>query len=279
MFTRNGVSFWNLSCFNCRVSEVHNFSGWLFVLDDNASVGSSRNGISVQSAVHGDSAALNELFVRCIPQLQRTAARFLNNQQDSEDALQDGLLSGVRHVSKFQGRAQFSTWMHTIVANAARSILRKQRLRPLIFSLDDPHPDHESLTFSEIIRDQRESLEGHFRRRERLELLVSLIKKLPPTHRSIICLCDLQELPMQEAAKRLGLTVSAAKTRHLRAMRFLSELAKTARERRITVLEVLSEQEQAARRAPLRFPRSHKRRIAGRTNARMRRPAALARPL
>jgi len=250
-----------------------------FVLDNTAGLDSSKNGILVQSAVNGDSAALNELFVRCIPQLQRTAARFLNNQQDSEDALQNGLLSGVRHVSKFQGRAQFSTWMHTIVANAARSILRKQRLRPHIFSLDDPHPDHESLAFSEIIRDQRESLEVHFRRRERMELLVSVLKKLPATHRSVICLCDLQGLPMREAAKRLGVSVSAAKTRHLRAMRFLSELAKTARERGIPVLEVLSEQTLAAGRAPLPFSRGPKRRMVSRTNAQMRCPAALARSL
>lgn len=210
--------------------------------------------------MNGDAAALNELFIRCIPQLQRTAARFLNNRQDSEDALQDGLLLGLRHVSQFQGRSQFSTWMHTIVANAAKSTLRRQRFRSITSSLDDPQPDQQALTLSDIICDHREGVESRYQRIERLQFLEAVLRKLPPTHRSIICLCDLHGLSMQEVARRLGLTVAAAKTRHLRAMRFLLEISKAARERRMTVLELLSEQSRSAASASLQRSRRRKNR-------------------
>jgi RNA polymerase sigma factor (sigma-70 family) len=196
----------------------------------------------VPRAVNGDSTALNELFVRCIPQLQRTAARFLSNPQDSEDALQDGLLSGVRYVSKFQGLARFSTWMHTIVANSAKSTLRRKRRWPITFSLDDPHPDYETLSLGEMIRDPHSGLEQRYQHAERLHVLANVVRKLPPIHRSIICVCDVEGLCMREAANRLGLSVPAAKTRHLRAMRFLSRIARTAHERRVPVLKILEEQ-------------------------------------
>src|SRR5580658_4879231 len=68
-------------------------------------------------AMEGDRAAIDALFVPCIPRLRRVTARFLSNQQDSEDALQDGLLLAFRHLGRFEGRAQFSTWLHSIVVN------------------------------------------------------------------------------------------------------------------------------------------------------------------
>lgn len=221
---------------------------------------SERAAALVPLAVSGDSSALNELFTRCMPQLQRTAARMLSNRQDSEDALQDGLLSGVRHVGKFQGRAQFSTWMHTIVTNSARSILRRQKCRPLMFSLDEPHPENETLTLADMICDPRTGLEEHYRRRERVRLLANIVTKLPPIHRSIICLCDVEGVCMVEAAKRLGLTISATKTRHLRATRFLLKAAKTARERQVSVLDVLEEQANSVQPVPNQAPKRRARR-------------------
>ena len=203
----------------------------------------------VRSAMEGDESALNELFAHCMPRLQKTASRILRNAQDSEDALQDGLLSGVRHLSKFQGRAQFSTWMHSIVSNAAKSIIRRQTYHPLVVSIDEPQPDHGMLTFADAIGDPREALEGNYCRREKVELLASIIEKLPPGHRAIICLCDLQGCSMQQAATHLGISVAAEKTSHLRAMRFLNRVAANARERNLPVLDALAELTSAAAHA------------------------------
>jgi RNA polymerase sigma-70 factor (ECF subfamily) len=196
---------------------------------------------SREAAVKGDAPALDRLFSSCIPQLQRTAARLLCCPQDSEDALQDALLSAFRHLSKFEGRAQFSTWMHTIVANAAKSILRKQRRRPLMSSLDEPQPEHEGLRLSDILPDPRAGLEEGYARAERSQLLALFLQNLPPTHRSIVLLCDVEGLCLQEAAKRLGLSLSAVKTRHLRANRFILNVVKRARERQLPILTALAQ--------------------------------------
>ena len=62
----------------------------------------------------GDRKAVDLLFASHIPQLRRTAAWMLANSDDSEDALQDGLLLAYRNLNQFQGRAKFSTWLHRI---------------------------------------------------------------------------------------------------------------------------------------------------------------------
>ena len=75
---------------------------------------------------------LNELFVDSMPRLFRAADCILHNYHDSEDALQDGLLSALRHIEQFKGNSQFSTWLFSIIRNSALAKLRRQRAHPFI---------------------------------------------------------------------------------------------------------------------------------------------------
>ena len=180
----------------------------------------------IESAKQGDANALNQLFAPCLPQLQRTAARLLGNPHDCEDALQDGLLSALRYLDKFEGRAKFSTWMQTIVMNAAKSILRKRRRQPITLSLDEPHPEHQDLCLSDMIADPRDGLEEEYAQFERSRILATILDVLPPASRSVIWLCDVEGLCMKDAAEWLGVSVSAVKTRHLRANRLVLKVAR-----------------------------------------------------
>jgi RNA polymerase sigma-70 factor (ECF subfamily) len=200
-------------------------------------------------AENADLDRLNDLFARCMPRLEKTARRVLRNAHDSEDALQDGLLLGFRNLSKFEKRAQFSTWMHTIVVNAARTILKRQKYRLITASLDEPFPDHDALTLADVICDSRESVEESYNQVERLRLLQEIVRRLPPVHRSIICLCDLECLSIKDAAKRLGISVAATKTRHLRATRFLLQMGESAREKQAGILDLLAEHAQRSERS------------------------------
>ena len=134
-------------------------------------------------AVKGDATALNQLFAPCLPQLRRAAACLLDNPYDREDALQNGLLSALRHLSKFEGRAKFSTWMQAIVMNAAKSILRKRRRQPITFSLDGAHPEDECLCLSDMLSDPRAGLEEQYGQLERSRILDAILQELAPIRR------------------------------------------------------------------------------------------------
>ena len=83
----------------------------------------------------GDSAARDELFRRHFGVAYRVAFRLLGHEQDALDALQDGFLKALLHLSEFDGRSGFRTWLLRVVTNAALDLGRRRRRR-LSVSLD-----------------------------------------------------------------------------------------------------------------------------------------------
>lgn len=165
----------------------------------------------------GDGESLNELFGNCMPRLFRAADCVLHNYHDSEDALQDGLLSALRHIDQFKGNSQFSTWMFSIIRNSALGKLRKQRAHQIV-SMDDQASEEDSeLCASELPADPRPDPERGCAQAELSYLFARILEDLPANYRAIIRLCDFEGFSGKEAAQRLGLTVSALKARHHRA--------------------------------------------------------------
>src|SRR6188474_2232916 len=58
------------------------------------------------------------------------ALRLTGREQDANDVLQESLLDAFLHLDRFEGRADFRTWLHRIVVNCALDHLRALRRRP-----------------------------------------------------------------------------------------------------------------------------------------------------
>jgi RNA polymerase sigma-70 factor (ECF subfamily) len=164
--------------------------------------------------------SLNDLFVSSNSHLYHAALRILSNPHDAEDAVQDSLLRAFRSLSQFRGRARFSTWLHRIAVNSSLMQLRKQKSRresPLeqAFASNEPFapgidpPSNEPNPEEQCVRV------------EQRKLLSEALSDLPRPFRTVIELCDLEELPTREAAQRLGIPLSTAKARLFRARRAL----------------------------------------------------------
>lgn len=169
-----------------------------------------------------DLTALNQLFASCMPQLQRTAVRLLPTREDGEDALQDALLLGYRKLDQFKGESQFSTWMHSILVNAARSLLRRQRTHPRTTSLDWDAGDDERFP-EPAIADPRSNPEQEYRRKEVSRIALEFVKKLPSTYQPVVWLCDIRGLEMKEVAERLQRPSGTIKSQLHRAHRLMRE--------------------------------------------------------
>jgi RNA polymerase sigma-70 factor (ECF subfamily) len=87
--------------------------------------------------------ALTNIFTGRLPSLTRTAARLVGNAADAEDAVQDAFVSAYTHVDQFRGQAQMSTWLTTIVINAARmKVRRRPRQTHIPLNQQDREQDH-----------------------------------------------------------------------------------------------------------------------------------------
>jgi RNA polymerase sigma-70 factor, ECF subfamily len=172
--------------------------------------------------VNRDHAALNQLFASCIPHLKRTAVRLLPTREDGEDALQDALLLGYRKLDQFKGESQFSTWMHSILVNAARSLLRRQRTRPRTSSIGLNSEKDEG--FAELtIANPRSNPEQEYRRKEVSRVAFKLVKTLPSIYQPVVWLCDIRGLEMKDAAQKLHRPVGTIKSQLHRAHRLIRE--------------------------------------------------------
>ncbi len=168
----------------------------------------------VAAAKRGDAAAFEELVNRYERKIFRLTMNITRNREDAEDAMQDAFLKSYAHLKDFQEESRFYTWLVRIAANEALMRLRKRR--PNQFSLDEPIEGDEDLMPREL-QDWGPSPEQRFAQTEMHEILSEVIDKLEPDFRVVFVLRDVEELSTEETAKTLGISVSAVKSRLLRA--------------------------------------------------------------
>jgi len=152
----------------------------------------------VRASQDGNHQAIETLFRRYQRQLLGTARRILGNIEDAEDALQDGLLSAYRNLSRFEGRCKFSTWLTRIVVNAA--LMRRRRATGLwATSLDADHPEGQ-LPLSERLQAEDPNPEQLFAHAELKEMIQSNVAQLSSPLLTAFVLCGIEEHSQEEAA-------------------------------------------------------------------------------
>ena len=179
-------------------------------MDFNADSYTVREESLLHLALNGDLEALGPLFASYMPQLYRTALRVAGTPQDAEDALQDGLLRAVSHLQEFAGRSRFSTWLTSIVTNAA--LMRLRRIHPDRVISIDQKLDREDQPLANRIADPRPNPEEMYARQERLQILERGLQTLPAAYRNAVRLRDVQGMSTKEAAEALGLPLGSLKS-------------------------------------------------------------------
>ena len=165
--------------------------------------------------IHDNAREFDDVLARRLQTFRRVAFRKLGNAADAEDAVQDALLSAYTHLDQFNGQAQMSTWLTTIVINSARMRLRK-RSRQFEVSLDEPFDDDQQKWISERIADDSPSPEDVCRESELHERVRQFLMQLSLPLRSAFQLRELEGLTTKETALILGVpdgTVKAQLTR------------------------------------------------------------------
>lgn len=185
----------------------------------------------VSAAKEGDHSAFVELYERHSRKVLPTIYRITKNQEDTEDALQDAALRAFLHIKGFEGRSNFSSWLTRIAANSALMILRKRRAGTV--SIEQMTDDSENSRAWEPA-DHSETPEACYARRESEELLRNAIQRLPCSFREAMELQRAEEYSSCEVAQELGITLSAAKSRLMRARKTLRQRLSRTRLRNIS---------------------------------------------
>ena len=169
----------------------------------------------------GDEAAFEAVVRMHSGRLLSVARRFLGNNEDAQDAVQDSFIRAFKAIHTFEARAQLHTWLHRILVNTALMKLRERRRRPTE-SIEELLP-----TFS---ADGHQSVAAHdwsdalLERKETAAIVREAIAMLPDQHREVLVLRDLEDRDTAETAAILGTSPNVVKVRLHRARQALRTL-------------------------------------------------------
>jgi len=173
----------------------------------------------------GDHAAFEELVNRATGRMLAVARRFLPEEQDAMDAVQDAFISAYKNMGKFQAGSQLTTWLHRIVVNACLMKLRSRKRRPEK-SIEDFLPTYDGtghrMSGVAAWPEAGERLDPD--RAETRSKVREAIEQLPEDYRNVILLRDIEGMDTDESAVVLGISAGAVKTRLHRARQALREV-------------------------------------------------------
>jgi RNA polymerase sigma-70 factor, ECF subfamily len=171
----------------------------------------------VKDAATGDRDAMERLLLRAQEAAYRFSLLVCRHQEDAEDVMQDALLRTYQHVTQIVEPEAFRTWLYTTVRNACLMKRRRRVGEPMNFvSLEQGGSTADGPTAVDVPdrarpADQRmidSWIDGRLR---------DALKGLPPSHRMVLVMREIEGLSTREVATITGLSEANVKTRLHRA--------------------------------------------------------------
>jgi RNA polymerase sigma-70 factor, ECF subfamily len=198
-------------------------------------------------AQSGDATAFAELTEPYRRELQLHCYRILGTISDSEDLVQETLLSAWRAIDGFRGHASMRTWLYRIATSRCLNALRaaERRPAPAVPPSSGPTPPEPSRLgevmwlepYPDVLLDQPDDQmpgpEARIETRESISLaFVTAVQTLPARQRAILVLRDVLGFRGAEVARMLATTEDAVASGLKRARAALAARTHAERGRR-----------------------------------------------
>ena len=165
-----------------------------------------------------DFAAFEELVDRYEDKIFRLAFRFVRNETEAKEIVQDTFLLVWRKQDTFKGDSQFGSWLYRVATNTALMRLRAQRRHPEISTEElpidylDNYGQLPPAGENWAKRPDDELQSDELRRR-----IQKAVDELPEIYRTVFIIRDVEGLSTEETAEVLEISIPTVKTRLHRA--------------------------------------------------------------
>ncbi|MEK6706321.1 MAG: sigma-70 family RNA polymerase sigma factor [Bdellovibrionota bacterium] len=160
---------------------------------------------------NGEQQAFSEIYNRYSNPILKYVLRHTRDTEIAQDLTQEIFFKIFRFRSSYRPEHGFSTWIWTIAKNTIFDALRKKPAATIDIPADDlpsPRPDAEKV----------------LERKTQWRSLLRALKKLTSPQRKVVWMRIVYELPYNEIAKRLDVSISAVKCLAYRSKRALGEI-------------------------------------------------------
>lgn len=152
---------------------------------------------------------MDALLRRHYDQIRAVCHRIIINPADADDATQMALISIVRALPSFDGRAKFSTWIYRIATNAALDEIRRIRRRPI--------PTDDGGVYDSVRRDVSDPVDAQ------LDVSAALAQ-IPEDYRTALVLRHIADLEYEEIAEILEIPIGTVRSRISRGRAQLGQI-------------------------------------------------------
>jgi RNA polymerase sigma-70 factor, ECF subfamily len=179
----------------------------------------------LQRAREGNEDAFGTLMRTHYEPVFRLVNSILHDEHSARDVCQEVWLTVWKNLGSFRGDAKFSTWLHPIATRRAIDHLRGRkrwfnRFIPFLHEGDDNESGADRLPAAPEARaesDPRQEIEAS----ESNARFERAIAALPPKHRAVLALREIQGLSYDEIAQNLGIARGTVMSRLFHARRLL----------------------------------------------------------
>jgi len=162
----------------------------------------------------GDKKAFDLLVLKYQLRLSKLVSRFLRNQSDVPDVVQESFIKAYRALPNFRGESAFYTWLYRIAINTAKNHLVSQSRKNPANSIDvqDAEDYGASEWLKEYASPEREALASE------LEATIQqAMGDLPSDLREAITLREIEGLSYEDIAEVMDCPIGTVRSRIFRA--------------------------------------------------------------
>jgi RNA polymerase sigma-70 factor, ECF subfamily len=170
----------------------------------------------VRRAQAGDKEVFEELVRRHQRRVFSVAAGILRRREDVEDIAQQVFVKAYFSLKRFDQRAAFSTWLYKITVNECWDLLRKKKVRPLLYESDLSEEQAQQFGATERLDSGAQDVSDKLEAQQQVE---NLLLGLDERDRMMLILKEVEGFAIEEIAEILDLNANTVKVRLFRARR------------------------------------------------------------
>lgn len=166
------------------------------------------DGTLVSRAAAGEAEAFRSLVERYQGRIVALLHRLCGCPEQALDLAQETFLAAHRHLGSFRRESRFSTWLHAIAVNQARSAARRRRPVAL---LDAVTADGRRVCPEPVAAAPAAS--SGLERAELATRIAAALDRLDGRYREVVVLADMQDASYEEIAATLDIPVGTVRSR------------------------------------------------------------------
>ena len=180
----------------------------------------------VRRAQHGDKGAFEVLVQKHQGRVFAVAGGILRNREDVEDIAQQVFSKAYFSLKRFDQRAAFSTWLYKITVNECWDVLRKRKVRPLVYESELTEEQAQMYLDTEEKQEKAPDVSDQLGTRQLLDRWLGCLEE---RDRVMLVLKEVQGFTVEEIAEMMGINGNTVKVRLFRARQRIAERVRRKR--------------------------------------------------